>query len=179
MNQKSKHEEIMAGLELAIGEIMNPKSLNVWISVRERSITKILSEAGVSINFSSAVLEELGKLGFVEREGSGAGMRYKVTTNIIPDYSSLTEKIYKNYQVRYSNSKDLPGYPSSRKSDLHPKRTKKHSLTDGSGKARIIVREPSQLGAIGYIIANDRIQECKLIGIHYADEEMKKVLYDR
>ena len=59
---KERREEILTGLELAVSEILSPKQMNAWISVKERSITKILTEAGVNVNYSSAVMEELKKI---------------------------------------------------------------------------------------------------------------------
>lgn len=178
MNQKQKREEILTGLELAISEILSPKQLNTWISVRERSITSILNDAGVNINFSASVMEELKAIGYVEREGNGNGMRYKILTDVIPDYKALCEKIYKNFQERYSKKKMFDGYPASKPSDLRPKRARKPKMPDMNGTTKVVLKEPSPLGSIGYIIANDHIQECKLIGIRYADQEFKKVLYD-
>ena len=93
MNMKEKREEILTGLELAVSEILSPKHMNVWISVKERSITKILTEAGVNVNYSSAVMEELKKIGLVEREGAGLGMMYKIVSNVIPDSEALAQRI--------------------------------------------------------------------------------------
>lgn len=178
MNIQQKREEIFAGLELAISEILNPKQLNVWISVRERSITAILNDAGVNINFSASVMEELKKIGYIEREGNGAGMKYKIITSVIPDYKSLCEKIYNNFQERHSKKKVFDAYGPSDPSDLRPKRAKRQKMPNMNGSTKVIYREPEKLGTIGYIVANDHIQECKLIGIRYADAEFKKVLYD-
>ena len=101
MNMKEKREEILTSLELAVSEILSPKQMNVWISVKERSITKILTEAGVNVNYSSAVMEELKKIGLVEREGMGLGMMYKIISNVIPDSGALAERIYENFKERY------------------------------------------------------------------------------
>ena len=56
MNKKEKRDEILTGLELAVSEILSPEHMNVWISVKERSITKILAQAGVNVSYSSAVM---------------------------------------------------------------------------------------------------------------------------
>lgn len=42
----AKKEEILISLELALGEILNVENMNAWISVKGRSISKILIEAG-------------------------------------------------------------------------------------------------------------------------------------
>ena len=69
MGTSSKRtEDILAGLELALYEVLKPENVNRWISVRERSITGILKDAGVDMNFSSAFLEELRNIGFMETE---------------------------------------------------------------------------------------------------------------
>ena len=57
MKAKSTTDDILAGLELAVYEVMKPENLNVWISVRQRSITSILKENGVmgSTSFAEPV----------------------------------------------------------------------------------------------------------------------------
>ena len=65
MSKKST-EDILAGLELAIREVIKPENLNVWISARERPITKILEECDIYVNYSSAFLEELRNVNLIE-----------------------------------------------------------------------------------------------------------------
>ena len=96
MKAKSTTEDILAGLELAVYEVMKPENLNVWVSVRQRSITSILKENGVDVNYSSAFLEELRSVGLVETDSCGVGLKYKVNTTNIPDVKFLVQKIYDN-----------------------------------------------------------------------------------
>ena len=123
MNKKEKRDEILTGLELAVSEILSPEHMNVWISVKERSITKILAEAGVNVSYSSAVMEELKKIGLVEQDGTGRGMAYKIISNVIPDSEELAKRIYDNFKERRKNGNTYD-IPESRPSDLRPFRPK-------------------------------------------------------
>lgn len=178
MKLKDKQEEILLGLQLAITEVLKPENLNHWVSVRQASITSILSRNGVNINFSSAFLEELGKVGLVERQGQGCGLMYMVKATTIPDSEGLAKKIYANFQARYGKKKDLDGYHASKPSDLRPKVYRKRDLTKAeSGAVKYIPKEYAKLGDMGYIVNENHIVEVRLIGIHYAPDG-KKVLYD-
>ena len=177
MNMKEKREEILTGLELAVSEILSPKQMNVWISVKERSITKILTEAGVNINYSSAVMEELKKIGLVEREGMGMGMMYKIISNVIPDSEALAKRIYENFKERYKKGK-IDDMPASRPSDLRPFRPKSRRNTMEHGTVTVIPKEIAKLGDMGYIITDNGIVEVRLVSVHYADDDFQKILYD-
>lgn len=174
---KEKREEILAGLELAVSEILSPKQMNVWISVKERSITKILTEAGVSVNYSSAVMEELKKIGLVEREGMGFGMMYKIISNVIPDSKALAGHIYENFKERYKKGR-TDDMPASRPSDLRPFRPKTRCNTMEHGTVTVIPKEIAKLGDMGYIITDNGIVEVRLVSVHYADDDFQKILYD-
>ena len=177
MNMKEKREEILTSLELAVSEILSPKQMNVWISVKERSITKILTEAGVNVNYSSAVMEELKKIGLVEREGMGLGMMYKIISNVIPDSGALAERIYENFKERYKRGK-TDDMPASRPSDLRPFRPKSRRNTMEHGTVTFIPNEIAKLGDMGYFITDNSIVEVRLVSVHYADDDFQKILYD-
>ena len=177
MNMKKNREEILTGLELAVSEILSPKYMNVWISVRERSITKILTEAGVNVNYSSAVMEELKKIGLVEREGVGFGMMYKIISNVIPDSEALAQRIYDNFKERHKKGK-TDDMPASRNSDLRTLRPKSRRNTMEHGTVTVIPKEITKLGDMGYIITDGGIVEVRLVSVHYADDDFQKILYD-
>ena len=177
MNKKEKRDEILTGLELAVSEILSPEHMNVWISVKERSITKILAEAGVNVSYSSAVMEELKKIGLVEQDGTGRGMSYKIISNVIPDSEALAKRIYDNFKERRKNGNTYD-IPESRPSDLRPFRPKSRRDTMERGAVTVIHNEIAKLGDLGYIITNDSIVEVRLVSVHYADDDFQKILYD-
>lgn len=119
MSKKST-EDILAGLELAIREVIKPENLNVWISARERPITKILEECDIYVNYSSAFLEELRNVNLIETASRGAGMRYRILSDRIPDIQFLARKIYDNYRARVNKDSVFDGYSTSTKQDLTP-----------------------------------------------------------
>lgn len=181
----NSRENILAALELALAEILNVETLNVWVSVKDRSINKILTEAGVNKNYSPIVLEELNKLGLVEGEGSRSGMRYKIISNVIPDVSRLALTIYNRFSKKtkqYYDSTKLSseGYPESKKSDLHPLKTKKMKAEKYDPKTVKIKRQViiPNLGDIRFIIKNDKIYEGKIISLYYPTNSDNTIAYD-
>ena len=178
MKSKATTEDILAGLELAVREVIKPENLNVWISVRDRSITKILKSCDVDMNFSSAFLEELRNVGLIETTSSGVGLRYIVKSDKIPDSKFLARKIYDNHRARYAKGTVNDGYPSSRKGDLHPKAFHETNITDSkSGPVKIIPAEVAHLGDIGYVVRDNVIYECMVIGIAYDAHDRRHILY--
>lgn len=177
MNMKEKRDEIITGLELAVSEFLSPEKMNVWISARERSITKILTEAGVNVNYSSAVMEELKKTGLVEREGTGMGMMYKIVSNVIPDSGALAKRIYENFRERRNKGR-IDDMPASRPSDLRPFRPKQRKNLSERRPVIVIPKEIAKLGDMGYIIIDNGIVEVRLVSVHYADDDFQKILYD-
>ena len=177
MKAKSTTEDILAGLELAVYEVMKPENLNVWVSVRQRSITSILKENGVDVNYSSAFLEELRSVGLVETDSCGVGLKYKVNTTNIPDVKFLVQKIYDNHKARRAKGTVNDGYPTSSSGDLRPMRHVSHSSAGRSGAVKIIPAEIAQLGEIGYIVRDNSIQEVMVVGIAFDSQERRRVLY--
>lgn len=172
----NKRENILAALELVLAEILRVDKMNVWISVKERSIASILQSGGVNKNYSAIIVDELKKLGLVEGEGERSGMRYKIISNVIPDVSHLALTIYNRFSKKI---RPTEGYPESKKSDLFPLIPKKDKSENYDPKTTIIRRKiilPS-LGDIRYIIYNNRITEGKIVGMYYHDENDKEIKY--
>lgn len=172
----NKRENILAALELVLAEILRVDKMNVWISVKDRSIASILQSGGVNKNYSAIIVDELKKLGLVEGEGERSGMRYKIISNVIPDVSYLAFTIYNRFSKKI---RPTEGYPESKKSDLFPLIPKKDKSENYDPKTTIIRRKitlPS-LGDIRYIIYNNRITEGKIVGMYYHDENDKEIKY--
>jgi hypothetical protein len=172
----NKRENILAALELVLAEILRVDKMNVWISVKDRSIASILQSGGVNKNYSAIIVDELKKLGLVEGEGERSGMRYKIISNVIPDVSRLALTIYNRFSKKI---RPTEGYPESKKSDLFPLIPKKNKSENYDPKTTIIRRKiilPS-LGDIRYIIYNNRITEGKIVGMYYHGENDKEVKY--
>ena len=177
MEAKVKTEEILAGIELAVGEIIKPENLNTWISVRQRSITSILKECGVDYNYSSAFLEELRNVGLIETTSSGCGLRYMVRSLQIPDSAFLARKIYDNFKERTRKNKANDGYPSSPSGELRPMPKKRNLECGRNGAVKVIPAEIAHLGDIGYIFRDNEIKEVMVIGISYDTHDRKHVVY--
>lgn len=183
----AKKEEILVSLELALGEILNVENMNAWISVKERAISKILIEAGVHKNYSSIVVEELKRIGLIEREGERSAMRYKIKSNVIPDSSAIALKIYnefRNKTKKCNEERGSDGYPSSRSSDLKPLKYKDEGDSFNkkfyNGKPNVVKRHVNipTLGDMRFMIHLSSIIECKVISVHYDLETVSKILYD-
>ena len=179
MKAKSASEDILAGLELAVREAVKPENLNRWVSVRERSITGILKDCGVDVNYSSAFLEELHNVGLIEIASRGVGMRYMVRTCTIPDAQFLARKIYDNNKARRSKDTVNDGYKTSRASDLRPLSNKNSNEIDmhQNSTVRVIPAEIARLGEIGYIVRDNSVYEVMVIGVAYDSADRKRVVY--
>ncbi len=179
MNTK---EDIIASLELAMEQILSVENLNVWISVCERPITKILKEVGVSKDYSVVVMEELKKLGAVEREGRGTGMRYKIATNFIPDYEAVARRCYENF-VAHKRECAKSTVTADRPGDnipFRPKKSKTMSDFECEKPGKIIkcksmVAIP-HLGELKFMLVDNRIYQVKIVGIYYAQEVEKPTI---
>lgn len=177
MSKKST-EDILAGLELAIREVIKPENLNVWISVRERPITKILEECDIYVNYSSSFLEELRNVNLIETASKGAGMRYRILSDRIPDIQFLARKIYDNYRARVNKDSVFDGYSTSTKQDLTPPKSfQKKEIGDNSGSVKVVVKTVANLGDIGYVLQDNVIKEVMVIGVSYDSNDRRKVVY--
>lgn len=182
-------EEVRAGLELALEEILNVSNMNVWISVKDRPIGKILESAGVEKKYSPYVLKALSKLGLVEEEGDLAGKRYMVKSQIIPDIKYLVKTIHeeakserKSYYVPVAEreNKEFEGYPESSSSDLRQKRAyKRKDAHQDSSPAIKVTRQViiPNLGDIRFALKDGGIVEGKIISLHYG-KDGKSILYN-
>lgn len=178
MKTTERTENILAGLELAVAEVVKPENLNRWMSVRQRSITSILKDCGVDYNFSSAFLEELRNVGLIETTSSGGGLRYMVRSCEIPDAAFLARKIYNNHRERQAKGRVNDGYPASSRGDLTPKHFGKKICARGeSGPVRVIPAEIASLGDIGYILHDNEIKEVMVIGVSYDPKDRRHVVY--
>lgn len=180
----NKNEKLIA-IELALGEVLNVEKMNTWISVKDRSISSVIKEAGVHKNYAPIIMDELQKLGLVEKEGERSAMRYKISSNVIPDISHLASKIYKRFsdKAKFGNSLRNEGYPESDKRDLKPffPKTVKEDITPYSSKPKVLkgsraVKLPN-LGDMRFIIDNNKIVEGRIISLHYGDDG-KRFLYN-
>lgn len=183
-------DEVRAGLELALEEILNVQNMNVWISVKDRPISKILESAGVEKKYSPYVLKALSKLGLIEEEGEIGGKRYMVKSQIIPDIKFLVKTIHeeakanrKPYYVPVAEreNKDFEGYPESSSSDLRQKRAYKrkdaHQVSPSPAikvKRQVII---PNLGDMRFALKDGGIVEGKIISLHYG-EDGKSIFYN-
>ena len=178
VTRENKRADLFAALELALSEILNVKNMNVWIAVKERSISKILVDAGVTNkNYLPVIIVELKKLGLIEREGERAGMRYKVHSNIIPDIRNLAQVCYENMKKKTDQYK---GYPVSKKTDLVPPRKPENKSYSESSAAVVVKRQitiPS-LGDMRYALKFSQIVEAKVIGMRFDAHHPNKIVYD-
>ena len=171
----TRKEDIIAALELALQEILRVDKLNVWLSVRERSIVKILQDAGVNKDYSSSVMAKLKEIGLIETEGAKGFMKYRIVTNIIPDAKRAAEEIYNIFLEKkrsYFNSDKLS---PTRPSDSRPKYSKTKTMYDfeqpgkvSKCKRKIIM---PQLGDMRYMVNDNHIKQVRIVGIEFGDSE--------
>lgn len=192
-----REEEIKTSLELALEEILRFDRMNVWISVVERPITKILEEAGVRKGYSPFVLKALSKIGLIEVNGVNRHQRYMIKSQVIPDIKFLVDTIRKDYNsecAKYQNTyllkkkaltaeaNEFDKYPPSPKSDLTPKRTysRKDAQQDIEFSPAVKVKRQvviPTLGDMRFVLKDGGIVEGKIVSLHYADDR-KSILYN-
>lgn len=192
-----REEEIKTSLELALEEILRFDRMNVWISVVERPITKILEEAGVRKGYSPFVLKALSKIGLIEVNGVNRHQRYMIKSQVIPDIKFLVDTIRKDYSsecAKYKNTyllkkkaltaeaNEFDKYPPSPKSDLTPKRTysRKDAQQDIEFSPAVKVKRQvviPTLGDMRFALKDGGIVEGKIVSLHYADDR-KSILYN-
>lgn len=193
----SREEEIKTSLELALEEILRFDRMNVWISVVDRPITKILEEAGVRKGYSPFVLKALSKIGLIEVNGVNRHQRYMIKSQVIPDIKFLVDTIRKDYSsecAKYQNTyllkkkaltaeaNEFDKYPPSSKSDLTPPRTnsRKDAQQDLEFSPAVKVKRQvviPTLGDMRFALKDGGIVEGKIVSLHYADDR-KSILYN-
>lgn len=171
----TRKEDIIAALELALQEILRVDKLNVWLSVRERSIVKILQDAGVNKDYSSSVMAKLKEIGLIETEGAKGFMKYRIVTNIIPDAQRAAEEIYNIFlekKCSYFNSDKLS---PTRPSDSRPKYSKNKTMYDFEQPGRVMKCKRKivmpQLGDMRYMVNDNHIKQVRIIGIEFGSDE--------
>lgn len=171
----TKREDIIAALELALQEILRVDKLNVWISVRERSIVKILQDVGVSKDYSSSVMVKLKEIGLIETEGANGFMKYRIVTNVIPDAQRAAEEIYNIFLDKkrsYFNSDKLS---ATRPSDSRPKYSKTKTMDDFEQPGKVVKCKRKivmpQLGDMRYMVNDNHIKQVCIIGIEFGSDE--------
>ena len=171
----TRKEDIIAALELALQEILRVDKLNVWLSVRERSIVKILQDAGVNKDYSSSVMAKLKEIGLIETEGAKGFMKYRIVTNIIPDAKRAAEEIYNIFLEKkrsYFNSDKLS---PTRPSDSRPKYSKTKTMYDFEQPGKVIKCKRKiimpQLGDMRYMVNDNHIKQVRIVGIEFGDSE--------
>lgn len=171
----TKKEDIIAALELALQEILRVDKLNVWLSVRERSIVKILQDAGVNKDYSSSVMAKLKEIGLIETEGANGFMKYRIVTNVIPDAQRAAEEIYKIFLDKkrsYFNSDKLS---LTRPSDSRPKYSKTKTMDDFEQPGKVMKCKRKivmpQLGDMRYMVNDNHIKQVRIIGIEFGSDE--------
>lgn len=171
----TRKEDIIAALELALQEILRVDKLNVWLSVRERSIVKILQDAGVNKDYSSSVMAKLKEIGLIETEGAKGFMKYRIVTNIIPDAQRAAEEIYNIFLEKkrsYFNSDKLS---PNRPSDSRPKYSKTKTMYDFEQPGKVIKCKRKiimpQLGDMRYMVNDNHIKQVRIVGIEFGDSE--------
>lgn len=178
----TKKEDIIAALELALQEILRVDKLNVWLSVRERSIVKILQDAGVNKDYSSSVMAKLKEIGLIETEGANGFMKYRIVTNIIPDAQRAAEEIYNIFLEKkrsYFNSDKLS---PTRPSDSRPKYSKTKTMDDFEQPGKIIKGKRKivmpQLGDYRYMVNDNCIKQVRIVGIEFGSKfgDSEKIL---
>lgn len=182
-----KKEETLVLISLVLHEILRVETLNRWISVSERPISKIVSDSGLNKSYSSIIMDELKKLGLVEGEGQKSGMRYKIRSTVIPDVNTIARKIYEKNTEKirlYIQTKKASGdgYPSSRASDLNPKRSSCEidSMNSKLNKSAVV-----KLGALlphlndmRFFIIDNVICEGRVIAIEFESVDSNKIEID-
>lgn len=171
----TKKEDIIAALELALQEILRVDKLNVWLSVRERSIVKILQEVGVTKDYSSSVMAKLKEIGLIETEGANGFMKYRIVTNVIPDVHGAAVDIYNIFLEKkrsYFNSDKLS---PTRPSDNRPKYSKTKTMDDFEQPGKVMKCKRKiimpQLGDMRYMVNDNHIKQVRIIGIEFGSDE--------
>lgn len=162
-------ESIKVRIEHALREFFDPSYNNVWVSVKERSISSIFRNWNVPMNYSSSFFEVLSNKGFIERKGSKSQLEYKIICTCYPDAEVLADEIYKLAKSKEKKHKEFTGYPYSSSSDLQPK-SKRVSKDSYSSAPSFIKREVPKLGDFYYILYDNLIYQARVVSVYYREE---------
>lgn len=168
-------EDTLAAIELVVKEFLNKDAIGKWFSVKERSLGNIMRQVNLDCRYSSAIYDELKRIGMIEKEGERIQIRYKIITNIIPDVKATAERIWEIYHRSYKSA-----ISEKRSGDCNPLRRKTSTIEDLERKdfkrrnkiqiKRELVRVP-RLGEIVYVVVNGCIAEAKIICVRFNDED--------
>lgn len=177
----SKKEDVIAALELVVKNFLQPEFVGRWVSVKERSVGNMLKEIGVDVRYSTAIYEELRTLGMIEKEGERVSMRYKIVTDVIPDFKATAESIYHRHVTAANTSKAAW---ETRKGDLTPHRPRRCITADdierketnkkGVQRKQDLSRIP-HLGQIVYALVNGYITEARITCVRFDENDKVKV----
>lgn len=165
-------EEKFEALTYAITEFFDPKFLNRWVSVKERSVAGIFKKWNISAKYSTAFYQILKERGLAEINGVKIGLQYKLVTSLIPDAESLAKEV----KFRFNELNKKIGYKESKPSDLQPKRSKSYE-PNLSGNPTFVKREPLALGDLRFFMHDNHIYEGRIVSIFYKDDISHESLY--
>lgn len=148
-------EDILAGLELAISEVINT-SKDRWVSVRELSIVKVLKEFSVNKNYSVAFMDVLKSHGLLETSGNRAGLMLRFSSTVIPDFAVLAREIYDKHK-ELSALKTKP-------SDLRPLKRKKEQEQQSSAVSTRRRFTMPNLGEPVFTVYDNKIRQAIVLG---------------
>lgn len=169
---EKKTEEMIAGIELALGEIVKPENLNHWISVRSRPIGNILRDCGVIDRLALAFMDVLREVGYAETTGVRGGMSYKIKTDVIPDVHVLAEKIVFRY---YEHRNAIAS--KARERNAETKRYYRPKKPEMSGQPITLPSTVFNLGEMVYMLYYERITQARIVGVRYVDRDTSEKVY--
>lgn len=179
MNNEKNKQEILTALEIVVKNFLQPELIGCWISVRGHSVGNMCQEIGIGKHYANAIYEELKSIGLIEYEGKCAGMRFKIITNEIPDYSVVANKIYARHCEDIRNNK-----PMTRDKDLNPLRSKPRCSVESLDEQEIKKRKPQRdkdysriphLGQTVFCLVNGCITEADITCVRFDESGKVKV----
>lgn len=172
-----RREEVLEGLAIVLENIYSV-AFNKLVSVTDHSVNKMLEEVGINRNYGPSMVKVLQSKGFYESEGTRGGLRYKIVSEVYPDYAVLAKEVY---EERYQRNR---AKAEARKTNFpfHAKPTPK---IDDDFVGEIVKVKSKKLRKVDlpnlldtrYIIFNGEICECKIVACKYS-EENNKFFYD-
>lgn len=167
--ERLERKVIIQGIESGMTKLCE-LSLNRFVSVKTHSISGVFDEFGVKRYATEAI--EVLKDDFLEIEGVRAGMAYKWKSETIPDMHVMAIKAYNLFVQKRQD------YNNRVKTDLNPIRRSSVSLADfgNSSKVEKHLRRVNlpNLKDVRFILKNDVIKQCKVVGIELEDDDQIK-----